>query len=461
MQNPNSVPGYLPRDNSFRYVDRKPAAEVPDLEAKHDRRLDYLQEQINKLSSIVENKFELSRKSATRHNLLVNSGFIKVTAGVPESWTSAGVGVTFSQVANRPGGNTANFSTRIASGANAGTLKQTVPVFPGQKFSLAGWAKVVSGTGLISLVSNGTNPVTQQIKLSVRGGAAGGFESFPSLMYTAPMMEIPADGTTVTLTLQSNANSTIDFCEMQYGHGTQRVPHLWVNNPQDILPLGGVATGAAVTATILSASASTLSSFVSTSHGYTAPVAANFTALNSATITDVTTDLGPGVNVHGVAAGGTATANTKGAEQSMAYVSGTKTLVAGITFLQYGENYNFSGVYFRESGTGKIIMFDITDQNADHKINISKWSSATSGGVGDYFDHRIGQTSKVFMKLTYDGTNMRFYISYDFASWIQVHTAIAKADYFTTAPDTWGFFSNQQNGQSLDGDTTCFHWLVS
>ena len=240
MQNANSVPANLPRDQVFRYVDRRPAADIPDLERKHDSRLDHLQEQINKMSVLLESRLELDRKSDTRHNLGINTGFRKVTSGVPESWTSAGAGVTFSQQAVRPGGNTANYSARIAAGANAGTLTQTMPVFPGQRFSMAGWAKVTTGTGLVSLVSDGASPVTQQIKLSITGGAAGGFIAFPSLMLTAPMMEVPTDATTVTMTLKADANSTIDFCEVQYGHGTQRVPHLWVANEADPLPLGGI-----------------------------------------------------------------------------------------------------------------------------------------------------------------------------------------------------------------------------
>lgn len=231
MKNPNNSAMFLPRDQVFRWTNLSPEA-----------KLVHLQEQINQIAWETEAKIGGQKKAGTRHNLALNTGFRVVTAGVPDGWTSAGAGVTFSQQAVRPGGDTRNYSARIAAGAGAaGTLTQTVPVFPGQRMSMAVWVKVTTGSGYISLSTNGTNPHTNKVKFSSTDGT-GGFIALPSLKLTAPMVEIPTDATTVTITLSADISSTIDFCEVQYGHGTQRVPHLWVDSTGDALPNGGSAS---------------------------------------------------------------------------------------------------------------------------------------------------------------------------------------------------------------------------
>lgn len=248
MKQPNSAQAFLPRNQIFRYVDRDPVAGVPELQELHDRRLDELQEQINRMSAQLENKFSMERMSDTRHNLATNTGFRNVTAGVPTGWTSAGAGVTFSQQTVRPGGNTSNYSARIATGAGAaGTLTQTVPVFPGRKMSLSCFVKVTSGSGYIQISTNGTGTPINRVSFTATDSGTAGFFALPSVKKGGPVIEIPSDATTVTITLCANVSSTIDFCEPQYGHGTKRVPALWVANEADALPAGGVVTSSSGT----------------------------------------------------------------------------------------------------------------------------------------------------------------------------------------------------------------------
>lgn len=190
------------------------------------------------------------------------------------------------------------------------------------------------------------------------------------------------------------------------------------------------------------------------------PAASSFTALNSATLSDVTTWFGPGVTVNCPNAGGTATANMKGGHLAMNYTSGTITLTAAILARMQSINYNFAGLYFRESATGKITLFNYTAQTGIiPKLNVSKWPSATGGGAGDYFDISVLMPPIPMFRMTYDGTNMKFYGTADFTTWQLIQT-VAKADYFTTAPDQWGFFGNSQNA-TYDSDVTLISWLVS
>lgn len=448
MKNPNNSAMFLPRDQVFRWTDLSP-----------EERLVHLQEQINQIAWETEAKIGGQKKAGTRHNLALGTGFRNVTAGVPDGWTSAGAGVTFSQQANRPGGDTRNYSARIAAGANAGTLTQSVPVFPGQRMSMAVWVKVTSGSGYVSLVTNGTNPHTNKVKFSSTDGTAG-FIALPSLKLTAPMVEIPTDATTVTLTLAADANSTIDFCEVQYGHGTQRVPHLWVDATGDYESDPSSATFADNLADSV-----TVGSVIQTLiTPYTEPAAADFTVLNSATLTDVSTDIGDGVHTVATSSGSTGTQALVGGYKSMNYTSGTITLTAGFTMLGTANAYGCGCLFFRESATGKITTYELTC------IGSNRWQiqgSDLSGPAGaTWVRAPTGVTAsavpnmvKFFLKVTYDGTDMKCYISADKVSWRQYGT-VSKTEYFTTAPDQWGWGANA-NTDTGNVDLTLIHWLVS
>jgi hypothetical protein len=204
--------------------------------------------------------------------------------------------------------------------------------------------------------------------------------------------------------------------------------------------------------------------FSATIGGTTSPVAADFTALNAATLTNVTIDIGVGVHTQALSSGSTNTQVMKGGYKAMNYTSGTITLVAGFVVMGTANAYGCSGVFFRESATSKLTTFE--------HVCIGSWQmqlggADLSGPAGmTWVRAPAGLTSvamlnmtKFYMKATYDGTNMKYYCSVDMVNW-RLFGTVSKTEYFTTAPDQWGFFCNA-NTTAGNVDVVCFHWAVS
>jgi hypothetical protein len=197
---------------------------------------------------------------------------------------------------------------------------------------------------------------------------------------------------------------------------------------------------------------------------YTTPTAAGFTALNSATLTDKTTDIGAGVHTNAPSTGATNTQRLKGGHKAMNYTSGTITLVMGLLARMSKNDFAQAGLFFREAGTGKIVTFNLAMVSGVIGLD----GSDLSGPDGvTYVRQAVGSTttplmppgSKLFFKATYDGANMVASFSIDMVNWT-VFATVAKDEYFTVAPDQWGFYANANTG-SGDVDATCFHFAVS
>lgn len=197
---------------------------------------------------------------------------------------------------------------------------------------------------------------------------------------------------------------------------------------------------------------------------YTPPAAADFTALNGASLADILTDIGPAVATNAPSTGGAATNRMKGGEELMGYVSGTRTVIAGIISRASMNDYAASGIYFKESGTGRITFF--TCGSVGGKVTLG--GADLSGPDGATFVRQpTGEVdtpiqppgAKWFMKATYDGADMKMYFSLDMVSWVQWAT-VSKTEYFAVAPDTWGWAANANTG-SGDVDVSCFSWKVT
>ena len=132
------------------------------------------------------------------------------------------------------------------------------------------------------------------------------------------------------------------------------------------------------------------------------------------------------------------------------------TLVAGICTWATDNNYNRSGVGFRESATGKLIA-GVVDQGKT--MGYIKYNSPTSfSGNGSYLT--VGARQFWFFKLTYDGTTITISCSLDMGmSWYQLLSE-PKATFFTTAPNELFFYADANNGTYPSG-TTLFHWKES
>lgn len=241
IKHANPIPAFLPRDMSFRYKRLNPTADLPSIIASVGQlngHIDNLYEMVNELSAETERRVGLMRNSFTRANYLPNGWFRQHASGVPRKWTSAGAGVAFSiQTAQRTDGMFNGNAARIAAGANAGTLTATVTdIGVGTKWSLTGWIKITTGSGTVTITPNGTNPVIMRFPFSAATYGTGWF-CFPSLKAAVGHIDIPSDATQISIELKADANSTIDFSELQLGPGTVGYPTMYVKAPEDIVEI--------------------------------------------------------------------------------------------------------------------------------------------------------------------------------------------------------------------------------
>lgn len=101
---------------------------------------------------------------------------------------------------------------------------------------------------------------------------------------------------------------------------------------------------------------------------------------------------------------------------------------------------------FRESGSAKFVCFRLEQAT----VRIS--NGVTSGTVaGDLYakNWNNGRAhSRIWLKIEYDNTNVKFSFSWDGVNYIQVLSE-AKAAHFTTAPDQVCFLGYDQNNSSF------------
>lgn len=528
MNNPNVIPNGLPQNQIYPYVDHAPVGSLGELNKLVNFRLDQMQEQLNHATIEIARKMELQRKSRTAYNWATGTGFRVFSGGAPLGWTLTGAGATATQTANRSTGNTANYSVLLASAGNAATLTQTVPVFPGMRVCVAAWVLVGVGSGYVKLSSDGAAPAVCNMPFSTADGV-GGFMAMPSLKKQGISIETPTDATTVTITLGVAVNSQLKFAEVQYCLGPQVSPQLWTPNeldstgvsgdfdipgdctidgkltvagsidPTDLtlneqasIPDGNPASGygklwakddqtlhytdsggndielGALTAVSIASAITTSPTVVRAKiTSLTAPAAADFTALNSATLTDVTTQWGAGVMTKAVSTGSTGSNEMKGGHKSMSYSSGTLTLIVGILGMVAQTQYPAVGVYFRESGTSKLTCFNLYANSPSVYYAVFGGADFSGPSGATWVRNPTGSTDQnlivpgnpMFFKLTYDGTDMKAYFSVDMNNWIQCAT-VSKTEYFTTAPDQWGWFCNA-NTTAGDAYATLIHWEVT
>lgn len=247
IKHANPIPAFLPRDMSFRYKQLEPTADLPDIIAsiKQQRgHIDNLYEIINEISAETERRVGLMKNSFTRTNYLANGWFRQATAGVPNKWTSAGAGATFSVQTNRTAGLFDGQAARIVGLGTAGTLTQVVTnIGVGTKWSLTGWVKLgaYTSSGSIVITPNGTNPVITRFAFSGANYGTGWF-CFPSVKAAVGHIELPNDATQITIVLTADTQSTVDFAELQLGPGTVGYPTMYVPSAKDIYDGGGGTT---------------------------------------------------------------------------------------------------------------------------------------------------------------------------------------------------------------------------
>lgn len=231
------VPLFLPKDRKFRDWNRQVLQNAASLEEVKQAVAQLLGETIqrsNRDRDKIENNVGVLRGTETPNNWLKYTDFRTLdAAGAPKGWTISGAGGTISLQNGRTGGNTLNKAVRIAAGAgNAVKLTQSVEFFPGEVCGLAGWVKPTTGTGRINIVTTGaaTN-IDRPINFSASSYTT--FRPFPTDQLRELWVKIPTDATGLTIELEVDASSTLDFCELQFGPGPVREPHLWTPGHDD------------------------------------------------------------------------------------------------------------------------------------------------------------------------------------------------------------------------------------
>lgn len=136
---------------------------------------------------------------------------------------------------------------------------------------------------------------------------------------------------------------------------------------------------------------------------------------------------------------------------------GNSTFVASLLFTPeiFTENSVFCGLYFRESGTGKLSAIGVTNSGGSYGVRANRWASPTTSGVAISslifpvvrFHHFV----IVQMELT--STDVIYRVAYDNRTqYYQVATE-SKTTSFTTAPDQYGIGVNSNNATYLAGMT--------
>lgn len=118
------------------------------------------------------------------------------------------------------------------------------------------------------------------------------------------------------------------------------------------------------------------------------------------------------------------------------------------------------GVLFRESGTGKIVIFLMQTSGGQLVSGVYKCSSATAI-VAIYSNTQfILSQPPGCLRIGDNGTNLTFDFSPDRTNWWQLFS-VARNDYFTTAPDQVGHFGYPANSATplLPCSYTVTHWL--
>lgn len=122
------------------------------------------------------------------------------------------------------------------------------------------------------------------------------------------------------------------------------------------------------------------------------------------------------------------------------------------------------GAIWREASSGKVNLIGFQGDFDRDNIVWRKWTNSTTYG-SEYFSPEIqftgGYGGIVWLKLEDDGTNLKFYVSFNGINFIHYDQDVLRGDDFTTAPDQIGFgiFPRGAATGVLDaGAISLLHW---
>jgi len=127
--------------------------------------------------------------------------------------------------------------------------------------------------------------------------------------------------------------------------------------------------------------------------------------------------------------------------------------VRGFTF----KNFQNGGMVLYESATQKLMTYGFGTPNSDG-IHLQKYNSPTSFNAGIATAPERNMHFQFFRALL-NGSNLEFYHAIDGKCWA-LHHMLALTAHFTTAPDRWGCYieNNNSNAPFLDQVMDIIHW---
>jgi len=146
------------------------------------------------------------------------------------------------------------------------------------------------------------------------------------------------------------------------------------------------------------------------------------------------------------------------------------SILARITTTQTLNASNRAGVFFRESGTGKLIVFPIYACSSGGAnavgtlcVSVDKYTNPTTYAGSSYLGNvpSLLDAHQLWFKLLDDGTNLIFSLCSDNLSTAhcQTYLTVSRTDFMSSGPNEVGFYANAINSTYkvavflLDGTT--------
>ncbi len=135
-------------------------------------------------------------------------------------------------------------------------------------------------------------------------------------------------------------------------------------------------------------------------------------------------------------------------------IGANTTATAAVAITALTVNYNMCGLALYETSSGKITGIGLQINAVNNSaLSVTTFNSTTSFGsnLANYLG--FGTSSNyIWLRVKYDGVDVSYWYSGDGSSWQQVFTQ-AKAAFFTTNPDKFGYFCNAEHstiGNSIE-----------
>ncbi len=145
-----------------------------------------------------------------------------------------------------------------------------------------------------------------------------------------------------------------------------------------------------------------------------------------------------------------------------AATGGTFTFTAWLLFTQFQLNYHRAGILLREASSGKLHSINTSSNAGAAIIEVERWTDEQNlaSSIIGITPNSHTFTMGVWLRLTYDGTNIIASISGDGKVWGHLNST-AKAVSFTTAPDEIGIFTHAWSDGALPLGISVISWLES